>query len=117
MSEETLKLILARDAANDLQMWACRGVGRGCERNKYSWAKPCDDCFGPLPRQMTLEEVAARLGAYRSSTWHETAVRLATEIEREAENIFDRINQPETETFAFREKIARLRRLLEDTLP
>lgn len=58
----TLQTILARDAAGKLCLWACRGEGKGCARNKYrSSLKPCDDCFGPLPEAMTLGEVVDRL--------------------------------------------------------
>jgi hypothetical protein len=30
-----LKLILARDREHQLRLWACRGNGRGCQRNRY----------------------------------------------------------------------------------
>jgi hypothetical protein len=30
-----LKLILARDREQQLRLWACRGNGRGCKRNRY----------------------------------------------------------------------------------
>ncbi len=62
MSDADLKLVMAPDAAGDLQLWACRGAGKGCERNRHRKAlKPCDDCAGPLPRTMTLAEVKAKL--------------------------------------------------------
>lgn len=65
MSDDTpkLSLILFRDPADQkLKLWACRGAGKGCGRNKYrSRQKPCDDCFGPLPETLTLGEVAERL--------------------------------------------------------
>lgn len=54
-----LQTILAKDDAGELRLWACRGEGKGCERNKYRrQAKPCEDCFGPLAEEMTLGEVA-----------------------------------------------------------
>ncbi len=62
MSAPKLETILARDAAGKLRLWACRGAGKGCERNKHRRkTKPCEDCFGPLPEDMTLGEVAERL--------------------------------------------------------
>ena len=56
-----LKLILAHDREQQLRLWACRGNGRGCKRNRYRKSVPCDDCFGPLPEHLTLAEVEERL--------------------------------------------------------
>lgn len=57
-----LQLVMANDERNRLQLWACRGEGKGCKRNKYrTTKKPCDDCVGPLPRNMTLEQVQKKL--------------------------------------------------------
>jgi hypothetical protein len=56
-----LKLILARDREQQLWLWACRGNGRGCQRNRYRKGVPCEDCFGPLPEHLTLGEVEERL--------------------------------------------------------
>jgi hypothetical protein len=57
-----LKTILAKDATGKLRLWACRGEGKGCARNKYRRQQaPCADCFGPLEETMTLGEVADRL--------------------------------------------------------
>ena len=57
-----LSLILDRDRAGTLQLWACRGVGKGCRRNTFRTTKArCDDCYGPLPNEMTLEQVQAQL--------------------------------------------------------
>lgn len=60
-----LSLILARDQQSprhDLRLWACRGEGKGCKRNRYRTAKaPCDDCFGPLDPNMTVADVIKRL--------------------------------------------------------
>lgn len=57
-----LSLILHRDADQKFKLWACRGEGKGCARNKYrSRLKPCDDCFGPLPENLTLGQVVERL--------------------------------------------------------
>ncbi len=57
-----LKTILAKDAGGEFRLWACRGAGKGCARNKYrERQKPCDDCAGPLDERMTLVEVAELL--------------------------------------------------------
>jgi hypothetical protein len=57
-----LNAILAKDSEGEFRLWACRGVGKGCARNKDRRQKaPCSDCFGPLEETMTLGEVAARL--------------------------------------------------------
>ena len=53
-----LNTILAKDAEGEFRLWACRGAGKGCRRNKYrAQQKPCDDCFGPLDEQLTLGQV------------------------------------------------------------
>lgn len=61
--EGDLTLILYRPpGVSKWEMWACRGAGKGCKRNKTRKnLKPCEDCFGPLPEDMTLEEVTERL--------------------------------------------------------
>jgi len=56
-----LKLILARDREHQLRLWACRGNGRGCQRNRYRNGVPCEDCAGPLPEHLTLSEVEEQL--------------------------------------------------------
>jgi hypothetical protein len=62
MSEPKLETILAKDASGEFRLWACRGAGKGCARNKHrAKAKPCDDCYGPLDENMTLGEVIERL--------------------------------------------------------
>lgn len=59
-----LDLILAHDGGGHLHLWACRGTGKGCHRNKFRASKAnCEDCMGPLPSNMTLEEVQRRLAA------------------------------------------------------
>jgi hypothetical protein len=55
-----LKLILARQG-QVLRLWACRGNGRGCRRNRHRKGVPCEDCFGPLPEKLALAEVEERL--------------------------------------------------------
>lgn len=50
MAENKLEFILHRDkpgnAADCFGLYACRGVGRGCERNKHRKNKAkCDDCL------------------------------------------------------------------------
>lgn len=58
----TLSLIIDRDAKRELRMWACRGQGKGCKRNEHRTSRThCDDCFGPLADDMTLEQVVQRL--------------------------------------------------------
>lgn len=62
MAELNLDLILAKDAGGDMRMWACRGEGKGCERNRFlRRKKPCDDCMGPLDESLTLEQVEVML--------------------------------------------------------
>jgi hypothetical protein len=56
-----VKLILARDREHQLRLWACRGNGRGCKRNRHRKGVLCEDCFGPLPEHLTLAEVEERL--------------------------------------------------------
>ena len=54
-----LNTILAKDERGEFRLWACRGEGKGCARNKYrSSQKPCADCVGPLDEKLTLAEVA-----------------------------------------------------------
>lgn len=62
MTDLQLNTILAKDEAGNFRLWACRGEGKGCERNKYRRAqKPCADCVGPLREDLTLGEVAQLL--------------------------------------------------------
>jgi hypothetical protein len=57
-----LKTILAKDAAGNFRLWACRGEGKGCARNQFrERQKPCDDCMGPLDENLTLGEVMDKL--------------------------------------------------------
>jgi hypothetical protein len=57
-----LNLIMDRDAANELRLWACRGDGKGCRRNSFrSIKRACENCLGPLPENMTLAEVQKQL--------------------------------------------------------
>lgn len=58
-----LQTILCRDPADGkLKLWACRGTGKGCGRNRYRTSKkPCADCFGPLPENWTLKQVTDKL--------------------------------------------------------
>lgn len=45
------------------RMWACRGEGKGCARNKYRNAKKhCDDCV-PARDEETLGELQKRIAA------------------------------------------------------
>jgi hypothetical protein len=62
VSEKHLDLILAKDAGGELRLWACRGVGKGCARNKYRRRRtPCADCVGPLDEKLTIGEVEQML--------------------------------------------------------
>lgn len=57
-----LNLIMANDEGGNKGLWACRGAGKGCERNKYRNAKkPCEDCMGPLDGNLTLEQAIEKL--------------------------------------------------------
>jgi hypothetical protein len=57
-----LNLILQADHHGGLELWACRGSGKGCKRNTFrKKSVACEDCFGPLPHDYTLEQVKARL--------------------------------------------------------
>ncbi|WP_375782929.1 hypothetical protein ACE10Z_23735 [Bradyrhizobium sp. Pha-3] len=57
-----LDMILAKDEAGEFRLWACRGEGKGCDRNKYRRSKsPCVDCVGPLDENLTLGEVMDQL--------------------------------------------------------
>ncbi len=61
---EKLELILAHAGTGKLELYACRGIGKGCPRNRYRTSKsPCDDCMGPLPHDMTMEQVQKRIAA------------------------------------------------------
>lgn len=45
-------------AEKDFVLYACRGEGRGCSRNKYRSRKVhCEDCVGPLDEKKTLGEI------------------------------------------------------------
>lgn len=62
MTMEKLETILVKDENGKFQLYACRGVGKGCQRNKHrSHKAQCNDCFGPLDENMTLEDVVKRL--------------------------------------------------------
>lgn len=48
--------------ADCFRLYACRGEGRGCPRNKYrTQKKPCDDCVPALDENETLENFKKRL--------------------------------------------------------
>ena len=43
-------------------LWACRGAGRGCTRNKFlSRKKHCDDCVPAHDMNETLEQLQKRI--------------------------------------------------------
>lgn len=61
-AEKKLELILHKNGRGSLDLWACRGAGRGCKRNSTRERKKlCDDCFGPLDPKMTIGQVHDRL--------------------------------------------------------
>jgi hypothetical protein len=56
-----LQFILDK-TTGDFKLWACRGEGKGCDRNKYRKQKVhCEDCYGPCPEDITLAELKAIL--------------------------------------------------------
>jgi len=58
MTESKLDLILHKTEYNKFQMFACRGEGKGCKRNRFlKRKKPCRDCVGPLDEKLTIGEV------------------------------------------------------------
>jgi len=63
---QNLTMIMERVAHNgtpdDFALWACRGEGRGCKRNRTrASAKHCDDCVPCSNMGETLGEVIDRL--------------------------------------------------------
>lgn len=55
---EELSLILARDDKGTMRLWACRGEGKGCQRNQFRKRKAqCPDCIGPLDETLTMGQV------------------------------------------------------------
>jgi len=64
MTEQKLELILHKDDDSSFSLYACRGQGKGCSRNKYRASKAkCEDCMGPLPEHWTLQQVIDKLKA------------------------------------------------------
>ncbi len=60
--EADLQMILHREPDNQFKLYACRGAGRGCERNKFRNAKkPCDDCVKCDDESETLGQLQERL--------------------------------------------------------
>lgn len=56
--EHRLSLVMEAHLGRQVEVWACRGEGRGCRRNGFRVNKVhCDDCLGPLPKGLTLEQV------------------------------------------------------------
>lgn len=65
MSNQTptpkLEFILVKNAVGKFELWACRGEGKGCARNKWrSQKKQCEDCVLADEKE-TLAELDARL--------------------------------------------------------
>lgn len=64
MPIDELLLILNIEGDGSLALYACRGAGKGCPRNRFRKSKSkCEDCVGPLPTDMTLEQVQRRLAS------------------------------------------------------
>lgn len=62
MADKNLDLILHKETNGQFRMYACRGEGKGCKRNRYlNRKKPCGDCVGPLDEKLTIAEVQERL--------------------------------------------------------
>jgi hypothetical protein len=56
-----LQFIMERTAGK-LVLWACRGAGRGCPRNRFRTRKRhCDDCVACDNPNETVEQVQERL--------------------------------------------------------
>ncbi len=59
--EFILERIKQGDTVDCFQMWACRGEGKGCKRNRHrEKSKHCEDCILPDENE-TLENLKARL--------------------------------------------------------
>jgi hypothetical protein len=62
VSEPKLSLILHRGVDGQHKLWACRGAGKGCTRNKYRAAKaPCVDCVPAHDERETVGALLERL--------------------------------------------------------
>lgn len=62
MTIPRLDLILHRDRDGKLKLWACRGAGKGCGRNRYRSRKaPCDDCVPAHDEEETVGELIERV--------------------------------------------------------
>lgn len=62
---DKLELILHKNPTGKMELWACRGEGKGCPRNKYRKSKTlCDDCMGPLPEHWTVGEAVEKLKTF-----------------------------------------------------
>jgi hypothetical protein len=65
MASPKLEMIMERvgpgNKPESFRMWACRGAGRGCQRNKHrNVTRHCDDCV-PADDDETLEQLDARM--------------------------------------------------------
>lgn len=57
-----LDMIMHRDTDGKLKLWACRGAGKGCTRNRYRTRKvPCDDCVPAHDETETIGELQSRI--------------------------------------------------------
>lgn len=56
-----LDFILVKNAAGKFELWACRGEGKGCARNRWRGSKKqCEDCILADEKE-TIGELYARM--------------------------------------------------------
>lgn len=57
-----LQMIMHRDTDGELKLWACRGEGKGCSRNRFRQnKKPCADCVPAHDKTETIGQLTDRL--------------------------------------------------------
>lgn len=61
MSAPKLDMILHRDIDGQMKLWACRGTGKGCKRNRFRKSIPCEDCVPAHDGNETLEQLQGRI--------------------------------------------------------
>ena len=58
----SLQLIMEKGGDGVLRVWACRGVGKGCPRNRHRSRKVhCEDCVAATDPSETLEHLVERV--------------------------------------------------------
>jgi len=61
MSKPQVQFVMEK-VGDDYVLWACRGEGRGCTRNRYRSRKThCEDCVACRDPNETLESIIKRL--------------------------------------------------------